>query len=127
MSDKPQHGAFCWNELMTNDSKAAKDFYGKLFGWKYDDQKMKDMTYTMLNMGDKMVGGMFEMSSDQKSKIPPHWMGYIAVDNLEETVKKAQELGAKVVVEPKNAGEYGRLAVLTDPTGAHIAFWQAMM
>ena len=127
MSDKPQHGTFCWNELMTTDPKAAKDFYGKLFGWKYEDNSTECMTYSMVNLGDKAIGGMFEMSSDHKGKMPPHWMTYIAVDNLEVTVKKAQELGATVLVEPKSAGESGRLAVLTDPTGAHIALWQATM
>ena len=70
MSDKkPQSGEFCWNELMTPDVKKAKEFYSALFGWKTQDHEMGDMTYTMVENGDKGIGGMMQTPKDKQ--IPP--------------------------------------------------------
>ncbi len=48
-----QHGAFSWNELMTNDLAGAKAFYGELFGWNMHDDDSTGMPYTMLKIGDR--------------------------------------------------------------------------
>jgi len=48
-------------------------------------------------------------------------MGYIAVDDVDALVKKTEELGGKVSVPPMDVPEVGRMAVITDPTGASIS------
>lgn len=123
MSDEMKAGEFCWNELMTPNTKKAKEFYSALFGWKFEDMPMQDMTYTLIKKGDKGVGGMMQTPKGQENFIPPHWMSYVFVDDLEGAVKRAQSLGAKITVPIKVAGEFGRLAIIEDPTGAHIALW----
>jgi uncharacterized protein len=120
----PQAGEFCWNELMTSDTKMAGDFYSSLFGWSAQEMPMGDMTYTMLMQGEKPIGGMMQIPADKAGFVPPHWISYILVDDLEKTLEKAQGLGAAVVVPIRAAGDMGRLAVIQDPTGAHIAFWK---
>lgn len=124
--DKPKIGEFCWNELATPNVQAAKDFYGKVFGWKFFDQEMGDMTYTMIKLNDKDIGGIWAIPKDKQKEIPPHWMSYILVENLEDALAKAQKHGATIMKPPTNAGEHGRLAIFTDPTGAHIALWQPL-
>jgi uncharacterized protein len=57
--------------------------------------------------------------------IPPHWLAYVGVDDVNASTKKARELGAKVVVEVTEVGSYGIMSVITDPTGATLAMWQA--
>ncbi len=126
MSNMPQMGEFCWNELMTSDVKKAKDFYSALFGWKYEDSQMGDMTYTMFKAGERNIGGMMQTPPGYEQQIPPHWMGYVLVENIETSVKKAESLGAKVKVPVTVAGDYGRFSIIIDPTGAHIALWQVM-
>lgn len=125
MPEEMTQGQFCWNELVTPDPKKAKEFYTKLFGWKTEEMQMPDMTYTIFKNGDKGIGGMLQTPKGQEKNIPPHWMSYIWVDDLEAMLKKAQDLGATVMVPPKQAGDMGTLAIITDPTGAHIAFWKA--
>lgn len=125
MSNKAQSSEFCWNELMTSDVPRAKEFYKALFGWESQDHDMGDMVYTMFKSGDKGIGGMMQIPPGKENQIPPHWMSYVSVANLEQAVEKAQKLGATLVVPPKAAGEFGRLAVILDPTGAHIALWEA--
>lgn len=129
MSDKkPQPGEFCWNELMTPNAKKAKEFYSALFGWEFDDHDMGNGdTYSMLKQkGNNLAGGMMQIPAAQKDQIPPHWMSYISVENLDKSIEKAKSLGATVKVPATPAGEYGRFSILIDPTGAHIALWQAL-
>ena len=56
--------------------------------------------------------------------VPPHWRSYISVENLDATILKAQNIGATIIVPAMQVGNMGRLAIVVDPTGAHIAFWQ---
>ncbi len=124
MSYLPAAGEFCWNELMTGDVSRAKEFYSELLGWQFKDIDMGDMTYTTFSNGDKDVAGM--MATPKGENIPPHWMSYICVDDLDEKVQLAQDLGATITVPQTDIKDHGRFAVIVDPTGAHIAFWQTL-
>jgi uncharacterized protein len=126
MSNNAKQGEFCWNELMTGDVNKAKEFYSNLFDWEVEDHKYgENMTYTMLKKGEKNVGGLMQIPEGFE-QIPPHWMSYVYVDDVDQTVKKAKSLGATIKQEPMAVGDFGRLAVLKDPTGAHIAIWQSI-
>lgn len=118
-------GRFCWNELATSNVSVAKDFYGKMFGWTFEEHTTDEHTYTMIKSGDSEFGGMWQIPTEQKNDIPPHWMGYILVDNLEKTLEEATHFGATIKVPLTKAGEHGCFAVLIDPTGAHIAVWES--
>lgn len=122
----PMTGKFCWNELSTPDINAAKDFYGRLLGWKFTDHVRGDTTFTMITCGDEEFGGMWHIATEQRNKIPPHWMGYILVEDLEHTLEKATAMGATVKMPITHAGDKGRFSIIVDPTGAHIAFWQSL-
>ena len=127
MSDDKVQGEFCWSELQTNDVSAAKEFYGSLFGWKSQDMDIGNgMTYTSFKQGDKDIGGMMQIPEAVKNQVPPHWLNYIMVDDLDAMVEKAVSLGANICVPQTDIQDYGRFAVLTDPTGAGIALWQNM-
>jgi hypothetical protein len=56
--------------------------------------------------------------------VPPHWLAYVGVDDVRASTRKAKELGAKVVQDVMEVGDYGTMSVLTDPTGATLAMWQ---
>ncbi len=125
----PSHapGMFCWIELATSDQAGAKSFYTSLFGWTTADNPMSPGgTYTMFRLNDKDVGGGYTLMPDQVAMhVPPNWLVYVAVENTDATTAKAQELGAKALAGPMDVNDYGRMAVLQDPTGAVFAVWQA--
>lgn len=123
---EPKVGEFCWNELATADVKAAKDFYGKVFGWQFEEHDMGDMTYTMAKKDGKPFAGFWSIPKDQEKDIPPHWMSYILVENVEQALEKAKSAGATIVKPVMQAGDMGKLAIFRDPTGAHIALWQPL-
>lgn len=126
MGDRNRPGSFCWLELGTTDQNAAKKFYGTLFGWTSDDSPMgPGETYTTFQLDGKKAAAGYTLMKDMVEKgIPPHWMLYIAVESADAAAKKAAELGGKVMAEPFDVFEHGRMAVIQDPTGATICVWQ---
>ena len=91
--DKPTHGTFCWNELMTRDTDSATKFYTELIGWKIVDSGMPGMKYSMLKVGEKDAGGMMEMPPEVPAEVPSHWMTYLTVDDVDAAAAKVKELG----------------------------------
>ncbi|MGC3992338.1 MAG: VOC family protein [Chthoniobacteraceae bacterium] len=64
-----------------------------------------------------MFGGVMAVPAPG---VPPHWLNYVMVANLEASVAKAKELGASVCLEPMSIGQAGRIAIIVDPQGASI-------
>lgn len=118
--NKPTHGEFCWNELMTRDTAAAGKFYSELIGWKPTDGGMAGMQYTLFKIGDKDAGGMMAMPPDVPAEVPSHWLAYITVDDVDSAAAKVGELGGKVIVGPQDIPKVGRFCVIQDPTGATV-------
>jgi predicted enzyme related to lactoylglutathione lyase len=116
------HGSFHWNELVTRDVEKAKKFYGSTIGWTFDAMPMPDGTYWVAMMGGKPVGGMFPIAGPQWEGVPEHWMSYLAVDDVDARVKKAQAAGAKLMRPAFDIANVGRIAILTEPGGAGIGW-----
>jgi predicted enzyme related to lactoylglutathione lyase len=110
-------GAFCWNELATRDIDDAKRFYEAVFGWKGETNAYGDTSYTEWKLGGRTIGGMIQMNEQWPADVPPHWMVYFAVEDVDASAAQAQELGGKVAVPPTDTPA-GRFAVLNDPHGA---------
>jgi len=113
-------------ELQTRDLAKAKDFYSRLFDWQLEDIPAPggDMTYTMINVGEGTGGGMF---ANPDPKVPSHWLAYVGVDDIDASTVKARDLGATVLQDVMQVGDYGWLSVIMDPTGAVIAMWKPKM
>ncbi len=123
-SQEPKVGEFCWNELATTDLQAAKDFYGKVFDWKFNEQQVDGKTYVMINKNDKDFAGIWQIPSDKSKEIPPHWMSYVCVDNLNATIEKCRQNKATIIKGPIVIKDKGSFAIIQDPSGAHFALWE---
>ena len=127
MSKAIQHGDFCWTELRTTNTEEAKAFYQALFGWKYEEHDIAQIIYTMIkSASDEDSGGIRAIPKEKQDLISPCWLSYVYVDDVDEAVKKAEELGAKTKLPPMEITDYGRLAVLEDPAGAVFALWHPL-
>jgi predicted enzyme related to lactoylglutathione lyase len=117
------HGQFVWYELTTPDPEASKRFYQPLVGW---STLPFDNDYTMWTTGGQPIGGIFRLSADLKSQgVPPNWMPYVEVSNVDDTARVAAESGGTVVVPPSDIPGTGRFAVLQDPQGATFGIYKA--
>jgi predicted enzyme related to lactoylglutathione lyase len=116
------HGTFYWNELMTRNVERAKKLYADTLGWSFDAMPMPDGTYWVVKMGGEFVGGLFPLISPQFDGVPEGWMAYIAVDDVDARIKKAQAAGAKLMRPIFDVPGVGRIAILTEPGGAGIGW-----
>lgn len=125
--EMPKHGEFCWNDLATGDLEASKKFYGELFGWRFKDSGDAGMNYTEISLDSvKQFGGMWDLNQECEGqeageKPPPHWMSWIAVDDVDASAAKVWELGGKICVPPTDIPNTGRFCVINDPTGATVS------
>jgi hypothetical protein len=56
--------------------------------------------------------------------MPPVWLIYIVVNDLDASMKRCLELGGKIVIPAKGLGPQGRYCVIEDPAGAKAALYQ---
>ena len=120
-------GTFCWPEITVLDQDQAKKFYASLFGWTFNDTPMGPDAgvYTIFQKNGQDCAALTQMSQPMRSQgVPSHWGSYIAVANVDESTKKAESLGASVVMQPFDVMTNGRMSVLRDPTGAVFSLWQ---
>lgn len=117
------HACFAWTDLSTTDADAAKTFYTQLFGWEAVDMPLPmGGFYTMLQIDGHDVCAL---SQQQEEGMPPVWVSYINVDDVDTAAQKATAAGGNVFIPPMDVMEAGRMALLQDPTGAAVALWQA--
>ena len=113
-------GQFVWRELHTPDVEAAKAFYAEVFGWSYKDGALSGadaFVYHEIKAADGAhVGGI--MAQQAGDQAPPHWGGYVAVDDVDAAVARATAAGGRVYVEAMDIPTVGRFAVVADPQGA---------
>lgn len=120
----PGLGTCVWTECGTRDAKAAIDFYTKLIGWTTESHDMGGMTYTMFKAPNgETVGGLYQMDDPRMADVPPHWLPYFLVENVDATAAKCKELGGQVMHVGDVPG-MGRFGIISDPTGATMAVWQ---
>ena len=112
-------GALCWNELGTNDTEKAGDFYTTLFGWSRENMP-GPMEYTVFKNGGDGIAGMYKITPEM-GPIPPHWMVYFAVSDCDATVQKTTESGGGVMRPAEDIPGIGRFAILQDPASAVFA------
>lgn len=113
-----EQGSMQWIELNTRDVEASKAFYAAVFGWGAHTSD-GPMAYTEFQLGGESIAGMMEIPSELPPEVPPHWLVYLGVDDVDASVTQAEGLGAAVTV-PGMDFPGGRFALLVDPQGAHF-------
>ncbi len=112
-------GAVSWTELTTPNPAAATEFYGKLFGWTFDNMDMGTGPYHVIKIGNDAIGGIMAPPPGAPAALP-HWGSYVTVASCDDAVAKCTELGGVVCMPPMDVKGVGRMAVIQDPQGAMI-------
>ena len=118
-------GVPCWVDTDQPDVDAAKEFYGGLFEWQFDERTPAgaDERYFVAQRDGLDVAGVGTKMDDDSS--PTAWNTYIAVESADDAAAKAFAAGGKVVMGPFDVGDAGRMAVLADREGAVFCVWEA--
>lgn len=116
-------GALCWVELITRDTEGAKSFYPDVFGWTPESHE-GEMPCTEFRLGSDPVAFMMPMPAGAPAEVPPFWLAYFGVDDVDAASARARDLGATIVMEPTDIPVGGRFAAARDPLGATFGLFQ---
>ena len=106
-------------ELHTGDLPRACAFYSQLCGWRPERIDAGGGTYWALELGGGFAGGgVVECETTR-----PVWLPYVEVSDIGAVTERARELGASVLLDPRE-GPAGWRSVVAASAGGEIAFWQ---
>jgi hypothetical protein len=118
-------GVPCWIDTSQPDPGAAVAFYSGLFGWEIEDVMPPGSPgkYLIARLRGRDVAAV----GSQPEGAPPMavWNTYVWVDSADETAAKVRQAGGRILTEPFDVMQAGRMAVFTDPEGAAFCVWQA--
>jgi len=121
---KPEIGAVGWFDLTVPDAGRVRDFYEQVVGWTSTGHDMGEYEdYVMSTPGGRGVAGVCH-ARGANADVPPHWMLYVNVADLDTSLERCRALGGEVLGEPRDLGSYGRLCYVRDPSGAALALIQ---
>ena len=118
-------GVPCWLDTMQPDPNEAMSFYGALFGWKFENQMPADApgeywVARLRGLDVAAIGGPSEPGSPS-----PAWNTYTAVESVDDAAKRVEKAGGRVLSEPSDVPDAGRMAVCADREGAVFSVWEA--
>ncbi|WP_256107065.1 VOC family protein [Streptomyces sp. ODS05-4] len=116
-------GTPCWVSLMVRRFEEAEEFYGALFGWRFQPGPQQLGPYARGLLDGREVAGIGKLPADRD--LPTAWTPYLASDDAGATTSSVRYSGGTVAVGPLSAGDAGRMAICSDPAGAVFGVWQA--
>ena len=119
-ADDPLIGKVIWHDLITEDLKSAKRFYGGVFDWTFEDTKAPNgQDYSVARSGNVYVAGMVSIESPEDGSNISRWLPYISVADVDSALSRATEAGGSVAATARDVN-LGRVAAIIDPEGAVI-------
>jgi uncharacterized protein len=116
-------GALVWNELASNDLEGSSAFYSELFGWSIAQFPGSEQVYLAIRNGEASNGGIREATPPG---VPPHWLVYFGVGDLEAAIERVRSLGGAVHAGPIDI-QMAQIAIVADPQGAVFALYDGML
>jgi predicted enzyme related to lactoylglutathione lyase len=119
-------GHFVWYELLTTDIASAEAFYHEVVGWSARDASTPRFAYRVLTADAAPVSGLMALPPEGLQRgATPRWVGYVAVDDLDASMRRLTALGGTVYVPPTESN-IGRIAIIADPQTATLALVQGL-
>lgn len=113
-------GEVAWSRLMTVDINQAIGFYSALFNWNTVNLNDPNFEYHVFQREGKPVAGLMKAPNGMGDNYWPHWLSFVKVQDLNNTLLNAERLGATIIIRDRRIESLGRFAILMDPAGAYI-------
>ena len=112
-------GRIAWADLTVPDADSLRAFYSAVIGWEPEPVDMGG--YSDYNMTDPVSGeaqaGVCHRRGENAA-MPPQWILYFTVEDLDASIAKVIELGGEVIDGPR-----GGFCIIRDPAGAVCAVY----
>jgi predicted enzyme related to lactoylglutathione lyase len=118
-------GKIGWIDLTVPDAEAIRDFYQHVAGWDPSPVAMGGyQDYCMTPPGTTQPVAGICHARGHNADLPPAWLIYVTVADLDEAVRRCHERGGKVRHPARDMGGQGRYAIIEDPAGAVAALFE---
>jgi predicted enzyme related to lactoylglutathione lyase len=117
-------GKLVWADLFTSDPAGATKFYTGLLGWTAVALDQKGKSYTVFSNDGTPVAGLAEHSV-AKAGNPSRWIGYVAVDDISDSVAAVTKNGGVVHAAVRKFPKRGRQAIVGDTEGVPLGLLQS--
>lgn len=114
-------GAPIWVDLGATDVARAAEFYGSVFGWKFESGGPEAGGYGMLTHDGHVAAAVGPL---QEPGAAPSWTLYFKTSDADATANAVRKAGGTIRSEPMDVMSEGRFAQFADPAGANFAVWQ---
>lgn len=124
--NKPEIGSIGWIDLSVPDAESVRDFYTRVVGWKSEPVDMggySDFTMALPETGEPKTGVCHARGAN--AEIPPVWIIYIVVADLDASLEACLANGGKALGRPRSMVGSGRYAFIRDPAGAVSALFES--
>jgi predicted enzyme related to lactoylglutathione lyase len=107
-------------QMISKTPDETAQFYSALFGWRVNDNN--PMGYRQIDTGSTagIQGGIWPAPP----QAPNFVQLFMLVEDVNASVARATELGAKLLIPPTRLPEGDEMAVLHDPQGMSFGLWQ---
>lgn len=123
MSEQPTPGSITWHDLTVDDAESVRDFYQSVIGWKPAAVDMGEYSdFSMLDAAGNVASGVCH-ARGINAGLPPQWLMYITVSDMDASLAACRNAGGKVLHGPR-VENGSKLAVIEDPAGAVCALYQ---
>jgi len=112
-------GAWVWAQLFSSDLEKTAEFYTSVFGYEVEQANHLENKDTYLFISNsKARAGIAPLPKDVSQR--NRWVGFVSVDNINRSLVKAKKMGAKMIFSPNKTVLNGRIAIISDTSGALI-------
>lgn len=120
---QPAPGSIMWMDISVPEATALRDFYSRVVGWEFEGESMGDYEdYSMIASSGEATAGICH-ARGENAQLPPQWLIYIVVADLDTSLEQVMLAGGRVVDGPREMGG-GRFACIQDSAGAVCGLYQ---
>ncbi|MBC7904446.1 MAG: VOC family protein [Gemmatimonadaceae bacterium] len=123
--EKSKIGSVKWFDLTVKDATAVSSFYQQVVGWKEIPLSMGEYNDYCMNLpeNNETIAGICH-ARGANANIPPQWLMYVIVENLDESLAAVTKNGGKILSEKRSGGKTAVYSLIEDPGGAHLMLYQ---
>jgi uncharacterized protein len=124
-NEKPKAGRVQWFDLTVGDASTVSDFYHQVVGWDVVPLSMGEYNDYCMNIAgtEETVAGVCH-TKGSNAYLPPQWLLYVTVENLDESLASCIRMGGKIIGEKRQGGKNAFFCLIQDPAGAYVMLYE---
>jgi predicted enzyme related to lactoylglutathione lyase len=113
-------GDWIWLQLLSRDGRKAAGFYQDVGGYDILENTQSNRLSDFVLTSKGYARATIRTIPKERAQVVPTWLPFVRVKSVPDAVSRTTQLGGRVLLEPKPEILAGKVAVISDPTGAAV-------